>query len=84
MDIVALAVLVVASTQIIKQYLIKIDPNLIAIAMSAAVVVLAALEGGTPISTKLLMVFVKVLVAAVGSFKTAIQVLRPAAVVAPL
>jgi tetrahydromethanopterin S-methyltransferase subunit E len=76
MDIVALIALVVAITQVLKQ-VIKIDPNIIAVAVSILVVAYEAVASGTPFTFALIVILVQVVIGAIGSFKVAKQVFSP-------
>ncbi len=77
MDIVALIALVVAITQVVKQ-VIKIDPNIIAVAVSVLVVAYKAVATGTPFTFALIVILIQVVFGAIGSFKVAKQILSPA------
>jgi hypothetical protein len=79
MDIIAMVAIVVAATQVIKQIFTKIDPNIIAVAVSILVVVYKTIETGTPWTFALIVTLVQVIIGAVGSFKVAKQVLSPTA-----
>ena len=76
MDIVALIALVVAITQVVKQ-VIKIDPNIIAVAVSVLIVAYRAVATGTPFTFALIVILIQVVIGAIGSFKVAKQVLSP-------
>lgn len=74
MDIVALVALVVAVTQVLKG-VIPINANIIAVVLSIGVVAYKALAAGTPFTFALALIFIQVIVGAVGAFKVGQQLL---------
>ena len=77
MDIVAMVATVVATTQVVKTILKMVNPNIIAVVVSAGVVAYEAIRLGVGFDLPLLLVFIQVVIGAIGSFKVVRQVLTP-------
>lgn len=76
MDILGMVALVVAITQVLKLK-IGIDPNIIAVIVSIGVVAYKVVETGTPWTVGLVVIWIQVIVGAVGSFKVGKEILSP-------